>query len=252
MQGISFTVDSLVYYIQTDDLYNDLVNNSNLLDQMDIGIIWTLLRERRFIGYFLIQSMGTDNFSRRDNWPLAQCVSNDESVDSRSVPDCNEYGKISSYDSLSDFYDNDKGPGYTHDNYRSVNYSNDILLVPHHDDSTNELVENIIEMNSDVDLDNYNMLVPNHEELDGSSKNNKKRNIQKIIILFLKKNILVYINEIHLNRQIDNKSKTIEVLAYIKKHIDMFPVVDSHYTRQNTTNQYLESGLSIANRMGPK
>jgi len=26
----------------------------------------------------------------------------------------------------------------------------------------------------------------------------------------------------------------------------MFPVVDSHYTRQNTTKQYLESGLSIA------
>ncbi|XP_015377595.1 PREDICTED: uncharacterized protein LOC107171850 [Diuraphis noxia] len=27
--------DSLVYYIQTDDFYNDLVNNSNLLDRMD-------------------------------------------------------------------------------------------------------------------------------------------------------------------------------------------------------------------------
>jgi len=37
-----------------------------------------------------------------------------------------------------------------------------------------------------------------------------------------------------------------EVIAYIKKHIDMFPVVDSHYTRQNTTKQYLESDLSIA------
>lgn len=38
-----------------------------------------------------------------------------------------------------------------------------------------------------------------------------------------------------------------EVLACIKKHIDMIPVVDSHYTRQNTTKQYLESDLSIAN-----
>lgn len=28
-----------------------------------------------------------------------------------------------------------------------------------------------------------------------------------------------------------------EVIACIKKHIDMFPVVDSHYTRQNTTKQ---------------
>jgi len=37
------------------------------------------------------------------------------------------------------------------------------------------------------------------------------------------------------------------VLTYIKKHIDIFPVVDLHYTRQNTTKQYLESGLSIAN-----
>ncbi|XP_022171546.1 uncharacterized protein LOC111034572 [Myzus persicae] len=27
--------DSLVYYIQTDDFYNDLVNNSNLIDRMD-------------------------------------------------------------------------------------------------------------------------------------------------------------------------------------------------------------------------
>jgi hypothetical protein len=30
-----FILDSLVYYIQTDDFYNDLVNNSNLLDRMD-------------------------------------------------------------------------------------------------------------------------------------------------------------------------------------------------------------------------
>jgi len=29
------TIDSLVYFIQTDNFYNDLVNNSNLLDRMD-------------------------------------------------------------------------------------------------------------------------------------------------------------------------------------------------------------------------
>lgn len=54
-----------------------------------------------------------------------------KSVGSRSVLDCYEYGQISSRDSLSDFYDNDKYPEYTHDN-RSVNYSNDILLDPNH------------------------------------------------------------------------------------------------------------------------
>jgi len=37
-----------------------------------------------------------------------------------------------------------------------------------------------------------------------------------------------------------------EVTDCIKQHISMFPVVDSHYTRQNTQKQYLESDLSIA------
>lgn len=37
-----------------------------------------------------------------------------------------------------------------------------------------------------------------------------------------------------------------EVTDCIKQHISMFPVVDSHYTRQNTRKQYLESDLSIA------
>jgi len=36
-----------------------------------------------------------------------------------------------------------------------------------------------------------------------------------------------------------------EVKDCIKQHVSMFPVVDSHYTRQNTQKQYLESNLSI-------
>lgn len=34
-----------------------------------------------------------------------------------------------------------------------------------------------------------------------------------------------------------------EVTDCIKQHISIFPVVDSHYTRQNTQKQYLESDL---------
>lgn len=37
-----------------------------------------------------------------------------------------------------------------------------------------------------------------------------------------------------------------EVKDCIRKHISMFPVVDSHYTRQNSKKQYLESDQSIA------
>lgn len=45
-----------------------------------------------------------------------------------------------------------------------------------------------------------------------------------------------------------NRSHAIprEVTDCIKQHIFMFPVVDSHYTRQNTQKQYIESDLSIA------
>jgi len=51
-------------------------------------------------------------------------------------------------------------------------------------------------------------------------------------------------SDTHTNRPHKIRS---EVLDCIKKHIDMFPVVDSHYTRQHTTKQYLKSSLSIAN-----
>ncbi|KAL4142222.1 hypothetical protein QTP88_004723 [Uroleucon formosanum] len=47
----------------------------------------------------------------------------------------------------------------------------------------------------------------------------------------------------HSNRPLSMKE---DVKNAIRKHINSFPIVDSHYVRENTAKKYLESGLCIS------
>lgn len=66
------------------------------------------------------------------------------------------------------------------------------------------------------------------------------------------KKYLQTVNQLHVDNfqenTLRNRPHAIprDVKDCIKQHISMFPVVDSHYTRQNTQKKYLESEISIA------